>query len=206
VLKKEIAKKSLKKIKCLKSNSFRFLLTTIMSKHHQDYYSYTSPAVSSSSFPSNSAPSAPSSDAFSPPSYDEAIVTNTGATPPPTTHNLQGYVLDPGAPPFNPNVAAPTSSNVLAQPFMNTGDYGPIESHSGESSSPLLQDDETELFRGRPAPPGYSIYRAKYEKNDHGILSRDKHINKDGEALLQFLYQHNTPPKIAVRFHGNFCR
>ncbi|KAI8878508.1 hypothetical protein K501DRAFT_258479, partial [Backusella circina FSU 941] len=173
-----------------------------MSKNQQEYYSYTSPAINSSSSSSNPPPSAPGSEDFAPPSYDEAIIPTTGATLPPNRHNLQGYVLDPGAPPFNPNVPAPTSSNVLQQPFINTGDYGPVESHSDEFHSPLLSNTEPDLFRGRPAPPGYSIYKAKYQINDHGVLSRDKHINNDGEALLQFLYEHNTPPKMAVRFRG----
>ncbi|KAI9499655.1 hypothetical protein BDB00DRAFT_735220, partial [Zychaea mexicana] len=58
-------------------------------------------------------------------------------------------------------------------------------------------------FRGRPAPPGYSVYRAPYETlKDGTIQSRDTHLNHDGEALLQFLKQRNTAPLMAVRFYG----
>ncbi|KAI8969068.1 hypothetical protein BDF20DRAFT_805028, partial [Mycotypha africana] len=58
-------------------------------------------------------------------------------------------------------------------------------------------------FAGRPAPPQYSLYRATYETVKDGIISRDKHINQDGEALLQFLYQHNNkPPRMIMHFYG----
>ncbi|CAO3628725.1 unnamed protein product [Mucor hiemalis] len=87
----------------------------------------------------------------------------------------------------------------------NTSDYGPYVDHPVES--PLLGEiearrEEYQDFAGRPAPPGYSLYRAKYKTTKEGIISRDHHINNDGEALLQFLYQHNKAPRMKINFYG----
>lgn len=60
-------------------------------------------------------------------------------------------------------------------------------------------------FQGRPPPPDYSLYKAKFKTSRTGnVSSRDKHINEDGEALLQFLHQHNSPPSLIARFYGIF--
>lgn len=196
-------------------------------QQHDYYYSFTSPPTeepalsASSSRPPN--PSAPpsTSDSFlpPPPSYDDALIpSNTTVfqpAPPPNKPNYDGYVLDASSPPFNPNVMplmsmpTPDNNNNIPQ---NTGDYGLLDQddYSNRPNAPLLSDTEANYnndddpFRGRPAPPGYSLYRAKYETVRDGIISRDKHINQDGEALLQFLCQHNKPPRMKIHFYGKF--
>lgn len=201
----------------------------IMSKkqQHDYYYSFTSPPTeepasssSSSRLPNPSAPPT-TSDSFlpPPPSYDDALVPSTTSVfqpaPPPNKPNYDGYVLDASSPPFNPNVmplmSMPTPDNNTDIPH-NTSDYGlhDQDDYSNRPNAPLLSDTEAnhnntgddDLFRGRPAPPGYSLYRAKYEIVRDGIISRDKHINQDGEALLQFLCQHNKPPRMKIHFYG----
>jgi hypothetical protein len=93
----------------------------------------------------------------------------------------------------------------IPEPFNNNYDQ-PYSIPDAHVSEPLLnntiENDEDDAFRGRPSPPGYSLYRAKYEVVRDGIISRDPHINQDGEALLQFLYQHNKPPQMAIHFYG----
>ncbi|KAF7723260.1 hypothetical protein EC973_002153 [Apophysomyces ossiformis] len=156
-----------------------------MSKKLHDYY-YEHCPPSSSSTPAEPAPSAPVMDEVSTlPPYESFSQTH------PNKNSLEGYVRDHTAPihAFNPSIR-------------NTGDYDPTE--------PLLQlddeqnnsDDDNERS-GRPPPPDYSLYHAKYETQADGILSRDEHLNQDGEALAQFLYMHNTPPKMSVRFRGS---
>ena len=140
------------------------------------YYTYTSPA--SSAPPANEMPS--SSSASAPPSYEEAVGQPTDNT----TTTKPTHVPDATIPAYNPAV---------------------VPDHDNDTD-PLLQETDTENddpFRGRPAPPTYSIYRAPYETSSSGeIMTRDPHLNQDGEAILQFLRQHNTTPKMAVRFYG----
>ncbi|CDS06023.1 hypothetical protein LRAMOSA08551 [Lichtheimia ramosa] len=142
------------------------------------YYTYTSPA--SSAPPANEMPS--SSSASAPPSYEEAVGQPTDNTT--TTNNKPTHVPDATIPAYNPAV---------------------VPDHD-QVTEPLLQENDTENdnpFRGRPAPPTYSIYRAPYETSSSGeIITRDQHLNQDGEAILQFLHQHNSAPKMAVRFYG----
>ncbi|KAG0183237.1 hypothetical protein DFQ28_000107 [Apophysomyces sp. BC1034] len=134
---------------------------------------------------STSAPSAPSiEEATSPPAYEDLLrIAGPGPSPPSNKRDLAGYVRDSTTPnqAFNPSAEG-------------TGDYNPTE--------PLLQMDEEAEFQGRPPPPDYSIYRAPFQTQEEGIISRDDHLNRDGEALAQFLYEHNTPPKMSVRFYG----
>lgn len=205
---------------------FLLLLYQTMSKkqQHDYYYSFTSPPIeepassSSSRIPNPIAPLTTDTLLPPPPSYDDALVPiNTSVfqpAPPPNKPNFDGYVLDATSPPFNPNVvplvSMPTSNNNI--PY-NTGDYGQLDQNdnSNRPNAPLLlnteanyNDNDDDQFRGRPAPPGYSLYRARYEIVNDGIISRDKHINQDGEALLQFLCQHNKPPRMAIHFYGKF--
>lgn len=138
-----------------------------------------------------------------PPPYDEAIIPSSAATepsPPPNRPSYDGYVLDSSSPPFNPGLP----------PQNSTGDYGPYVDNptDGQANAPLLgniqsRSEEYEDFAGRPAPPNYSLYRAKYKTVKDGVISRDKHINQDPEALVQFLYQHNTRPRMTIHFYGN---
>ncbi|CEP13510.1 hypothetical protein [Parasitella parasitica] len=189
-------------------------------KQHDYYYSFTSPPTQEPASSSSNPSAPPTGQAYlqPPPSYDNSINTlDFQPSPPPNRTNLDGYELDASVPPFNPNIMPhmsmpmPSSNNI---PY-NTGDYGLLEqddlNNSSSSSSsgpnvPLLSafeaDNANDPFRGRPAPPGYSLYRAKYEIVKDGIISRDRHINQDGEALLQFLCQHNKPPRMLIHFYG----
>jgi hypothetical protein len=114
------------------------------------------------------------------PSYEEAILplSDTQPLPPSNRPNLEGYVLDPASAPSN------------------------LNNQSKTSNKPSIEHQEN--FQGRPSPPNYSVYRAKFKTTESCVISRDKHINRDSEALLQFLYQQNTPPKMAVRIRGKF--
>ncbi|KAI9468943.1 MAG: hypothetical protein EXX96DRAFT_99295 [Benjaminiella poitrasii] len=178
-------------------------------KQHDYYYSFTSPPIPETvSSIAESSPSAPSTDMLVLPSYDDALLpsgsTLNQPTPPPNKSNFDGYVLDDSVQPFNPNVS---TSFHMSMPMPETsrytvGDYNQT-SPTVEPDVPLLVNNEdSDSFQGRPAPPGYSLYRAKYKIVRNGVISRDKHINEDGEALLQFLYQHNKPPRMAVHFYG----
>ena len=182
--------------------------------HANYYYTYTSPSVVpslSNNNNNNTTPSAPSVDEIgssaagssssnnAPPSYDDVIqqFENSGdanAVNKPTNPSFSNdsYVRDDSytnsIPAYNP--ANIPDADEDREPLLNQGEQ-PVEQ----------QDDP---FRGRPPPPGYSIYRAPYETlKDGTIQSRDIHLNTDGEALLQFLKQRNTAPSMAVRFYGN---
>lgn len=96
-----------------------------------------------------------------------------------------------------------TSNNNMKR-FNNTGDN---DNHNNNNDNNNLQVQQQQRslrdpYLGRPPPPNYSIYRAKYETKKTGILSRDHHINHDGEALVQFLQQQNTPPRMKIKFRG----
>jgi hypothetical protein len=199
---------------------------TMSKKENDFYYSFTSPPVpsSDSSSNSNASPSAPSTnDDLEPPSYDDATLIPSSSTigasvPPPNKSNFEGYVLDSSSPPFNPNVMPMPEPVTMPVPppqetRNTTSDYGaPADIITGDDE-PLLGDTEARYdeydqfssidnFAGRPTPPRYSVYRAKYKTVKEGVISRDKHLNEDGEALLQFLYQHNKKPRMIVHFYG----
>lgn len=175
-----------------------------MSKANQAhyYYSYTSPALDV-----HNEPSAPSAeDVSQPPSYEDAIRPRPGILPETSNRKpFDGYVQDTttnAIPPYNPSSSA-SSSNPYPRPNVPEVD----EDFNGaipEDQQRLLRDDtDDQAFRGRPPPPGYAPYLAPYETlKDGSIVSRDEHLNSDGEALVQFLKQRNTPPKMAVRFRG----
>lgn len=181
-----------------------------MSKRENDfYYSFTSPSMASSS----GAPSAPpNNDELAPPSYDEAAVLSsaTKPSPPPNKLNYDGYVLDSANLPLNSNALPIPMPNALSMPMptpqeSTISDYEPYLEQSADA--PLLGDTESRIqeyenFVGRPAPPGYSLYRAKFKTVKEGIISRDRHINQDGEALVQFLHQHNSRPRMLIHFYG----
>jgi hypothetical protein len=200
-------------------------------KQHNYYYSFTSPPSeppSSSGTPS--APPTEDNDtitAVSPPGYDEAISTAPGPTshpqdysaqpqPPAKKSELSGYVRDQSIPSFNTSPSASSSSapaeeslviHVDGQQATYSPDASAIFSSTGDYDvhEPLLSSEpaeHTDPFQGRPPPPNYSVYRAHYETKKSGILSRDRHLNQDGEALAQFLQQHNNPPSMKIKFYG----
>ncbi|RUS19017.1 hypothetical protein BC937DRAFT_87873 [Endogone sp. FLAS-F59071] len=144
------------------------------------------PTTSSSpSFPSTSS-SDPFPDASAPPSYREALFNN------------EDYCV------------------------VNTPDHtfpvptAPIDAYDQElyedvttNISPLLQRQvgdadvaQSAISAGRPLPPDYSTYQAEYKESSKGIVSYDKHLNEDPEALYQFLSTHNSPPEIVIEFRG----
>ncbi|KAI8087990.1 uncharacterized protein B0P05DRAFT_584700 [Gilbertella persicaria] len=157
-----------------------------MSKKEANYYySYSSPPVQGST---TSAPTEPSGkNSAQLPSYDQA--TEHASSSSETYHAVDGYILD-------------SSAMQMPMPNTTTSDYGPYNS-TIENDAPLLAEHEdNNQFMGRPPPPNYSIHQAKYEIVRDGVVSRDSHINQDGEALLQFLYQHNKAPYLIIHFHG----
>ncbi|KAI8328401.1 hypothetical protein BD560DRAFT_441857 [Blakeslea trispora] len=158
-----------------------------MSKSQSNYYyTYSSPPLQNNS---GSSEQEVDKSLGPPPSYDQALQPPLSSSSSSYHHNtdaLEGYLLD---------------TSDTAQPGSNTSDYGPIDSSFDQSTAPLLPNDDSP-FRGRPTPPGYSVYHARHQVSKDGVLSRDKHINEDGEALVRFLHQHNTPPRLIIHFHG----
>lgn len=153
-------------------------------KHHNSQYLYTSvPADVSTSY---TAPAAPPDD-IPPPSYDEALRSSPSVSTAPIIDNsLDGYILDQSTTPCIPAESGSTGQ----QPHSHT---------TIPMATPCKQTDG---YQGRPLPPTYSIYKAEYTTTKEGVISRDVHINQDAEALMQFLYQHNTPPKMSISFYG----
>jgi hypothetical protein len=80
------------------------------------------------------------------------------------------------------------------------------DSHDDDVEVPLLGstvgDVQVDPFRDLPPPPQYSPYRATYKQKGKGVVSRDGHINEDGEALYRFLLDHNSPPAMEIKVHG----
>ncbi|ORX49866.1 hypothetical protein DM01DRAFT_1337996 [Hesseltinella vesiculosa] len=150
-------------------------------KNHDYYYSYTSPPTSASGSQS-AEPSAPSlgqtDEAMSLPSYQDAL---GGTSPLPSHSEFEGLTRDTTIPPYNPDLNSYAS--VSSPTMFNTA-------------------SKRHCFLGRPPPPGYSIYGAKFLTKKEGVISRDTHLNTDGEALVQFLQQHNTAPRLKINFHG----
>ncbi|KAI8137880.1 hypothetical protein BJV82DRAFT_633629 [Fennellomyces sp. T-0311] len=153
--------------------------------HANYYYTYTSPSAAPPSTPS--APPADdiaSSSSGAPPAYDDAVQQVTDSAIQNKVGDSSPYVRDDS---FSNSIPAYNPANI------------PDADDTADPQQPLIDDP----FRGRPPPPGYSVYRAPFETlKDGTILSRDTHLNTDGEALLQFLKQKNTAPLMAVRFHG----
>ncbi|KAI8093313.1 uncharacterized protein BX664DRAFT_329424 [Halteromyces radiatus] len=188
------------------------------------------PSSSQASAATPSAPSieevTSNSDMPSPPGYNEAIQsmdsTMPFSVPPANKPEFEGFIRDDSIPSFNPSspssstvpadtsssfpLPSPSNNNIptdtISRSILTTGDYDDPyldeEQYQDQHSQPLLRDP----FQGRPPPPNYSVYRAKYEIQSSGILSRDIHLNNDGEALAQFLHQHNNAPEMKVKFHG----
>ncbi|KAI8335925.1 hypothetical protein BC941DRAFT_429759 [Chlamydoabsidia padenii] len=177
-------------------------------KQHDFYYSFTSPPSITSE-----TPSAPPFDQVvpddastcSPPDYDEAIRSldpdMPSSAPPANKSELTGYIRDESIPCFNP--AASSSNTTNSKPTHDTGDYDGFDDHGidDDDQGPLLQEHQWPV-QEHNSPPTYSVYHAKYQVNQSGVLSRDHHLNNDGEALAQFLQQHNIPPRLKIKFYG----
>ncbi|KAI9275721.1 hypothetical protein BDA99DRAFT_496305 [Phascolomyces articulosus] len=177
--------------------------------HANYYYTYTSPSVAPPNNSNTTTPSAPSVDeigssssaaaagssSIAPPSYDDVLQEQTNynndhaQNKPSLTNNP--YVRDDS---YSNSIPAYNPANI---PDADEDHTPLLNEHSGQV------EEHQDPFRGRPPPPGYSIYRAPFETlKDGTIQSRDVHLNTDGEALLQFLKQRNTKPCMAVRFYG----
>ncbi|OBZ91470.1 hypothetical protein A0J61_00437 [Choanephora cucurbitarum] len=163
-----------------------------MSKSQSNYYyAYSSPPLQNNSGSASDQQDV-TKNSGPPPSYDEALQPPL-SSPTSNSHQnaLDGYVLDNTAPTQLPGTPS------------NTSDYGSATPNSNQDTVPLLSNHDDDLsFQGRPLPPGYSVHNAAYKTTTDGVVSRDKHINEDGEALVRFLYQHNTPPRLIIHFHG----
>ncbi|KAI9280438.1 hypothetical protein BY458DRAFT_500683 [Sporodiniella umbellata] len=131
-----------------------------------------------------------------------------------------------GKPPPQHNTFSSTSDSdhcSLPMPLpscdLNTQGYPPFPSTVENNSTTQSEDlphsaiemdqhehllAEEDQYRARPAPPGYSIYNAESKTlKDGNVVSRDKHINEDREALSQFMYRNNTKPDLFVVFYGS---
>jgi hypothetical protein len=154
-----------------------------MSKKAQhDYYYNTNYEVSG--------PSAPPIEDFTSP-FSDPIDSKTD----------NGPAFNPNVPPVSSSSLAPPHENPFYTPGpQNTGDYMPYDD-TEPLTNPFEHYQDDELL---PPPPDYSLYRAVYSTHKNGVTSRDRHINQDGEALVQFLYENNTPPRLKVKLYGQF--
>lgn len=110
-----------------------------------------------------------------------------------------------------PTSASAMNSWIRPSPNTNTNKHAQIEEEDIESDdveAPLLGhtvgDVQLDPFRDLPPPPQYSPYRATYKQKGKGVVSRDDHINEDGEALYRFLLDHNSPPAMEIKVYGNY--
>ncbi|CAO3590434.1 unnamed protein product [Absidia cylindrospora] len=83
----------------------------------------------------------------------------------------------------------------------NEGDQEPLLNAYGQQEHQIINLQPFQHENLSP-PPNYSQYDAQYQTNKTGLLSRDRHLNHDGEALAQFFQQHNIPPHMKIRFYG----
>jgi hypothetical protein len=196
-------------------------------KQHDYYYSFTSPPSIHSLSDTPSAPPIDdvlddrhhSATASSPPGYDEAVrsldpnMPFSVALPPANKHEFLGYVRDQSIPSFNPSSSSSASdtlddpqgtytpsADIFGKPIHDTGDYDDFD-----DQAPLIHTQERQLSGPPPPhhlPPTYSVYHANYQTDKTGVISRDRHLNNDGEALAQFLQQHNVPPHLKIKFYG----
>lgn len=110
-----------------------------------------------------------------------------------------------------PTSASAINSWIRPSPTTNSNKYAQVEEEDIESDdveAPLLGstvgDVQLDPFRDLPPPPQYSPYRATYKQKGKGVVSRDDHINEDGEALYRFLLDHNSPPAMEIKVYGRF--
>lgn len=75
--------------------------------------------------------------------------------------------------------------------------YAPL---LGNAVGDVNMDEYVDLTQ----PPEYAPYRATYKMKKKGVISRDHHINEDGEALFRFLLDHNSPPAMSIKVRGKY--
>ncbi|KAH7925184.1 hypothetical protein BV22DRAFT_1034293 [Leucogyrophana mollusca] len=68
-----------------------------------------------------------------------------------------------------------------------------------------FSEQETYAPPGGEEPPAFAPYEAKYSISRSGtVISHDRHLNEDGEALYRFLLsQASTPPALVLRCKGS---
>ncbi|KAG2179616.1 hypothetical protein INT44_006464 [Umbelopsis vinacea] len=108
-----------------------------------------------------------------------------------------------------PTSASAMNSWIRPSPNTTSDKHVPDEEEdlqSDDVEAPLLGNTGDALvdpFRDLPPPPQYAPYRATYKQKGKGVVSRDDHINEDGEALYRFLLDHNSPPAMEIKVHGS---
>jgi len=123
------------------------------------------------------------------------IHTNDDKKTDPATEPLIGsssHVLPEEAPPpsFQESIAAGAGpSSVLQSP------YSYFDGN--------LADSDVYVPQGGEEPPPFTPYQAEFFVSGDSIVSHDRHLNEDGEALYRFLLSHaETPPTFYVHLRG----
>ncbi|RUP49053.1 hypothetical protein BC936DRAFT_143377 [Jimgerdemannia flammicorona] len=170
-----------------KNYSFTFSATTSATTSKK----IPAPANHPPEFPPDA--SASSSNPFpdvasAPPSYEDAV------------HNTEepSYVVIPDFG-LTPLPSAPTLLDAHDRDLYDDINADDVPLLSGESDMAAEQSSSVVEV----SPPGYSIYQAEFQTDPRGVVSWDKHLNEDPEALYQFLVTHNSRPGMHVDFHGH---
>ncbi|KAI0936401.1 hypothetical protein AcW1_000653 [Taiwanofungus camphoratus] len=77
---------------------------------------------------------------------------------------------------------------------------------AGKYGSHFTEPDVFVPLGGEEPPPEFTPYDAKYfvSGSSEDIVSHDRHLNEDGEALYRFLLSHSqTPPTVFIHLHGS---
>jgi hypothetical protein len=138
----------------------------------------------------------------------------------PSVDDIEPISEQSGAPPPSYKAGAESQEQPSSASVMNSW-IRPTFNHTNNKQIPLeeedIQSDDVEApllgstvgdvqvdpFSGLPPPPQYAPYLATYKQKGKGVVSRDDHINEDGEALYRFLLDHNSPPAMEIKLHGN---
>ncbi|KAI8074594.1 hypothetical protein BC940DRAFT_315199 [Gongronella butleri] len=160
------------------------------------------------------------------PSYEDAIAEPCALAPDVALPSaaLDGFVRDESLPLPNPSQHPFMASRARAQqqqqqreqsssydnelhgaialPMTANDEYLANDDDQNDQAPLLTEPQPADPFHGRPFPPSYCIYSASYEVKREGVHSRDTHLNTDPEALVQFFQQHNTQPRLQVKFYG----
>ncbi|KAH9919089.1 uncharacterized protein B0H18DRAFT_1029115 [Fomitopsis serialis] len=122
-------------------------------------------------------------------------------------HNDDDKKTDPATEPL-----IGSSSHVLPEEAPPPSFQESIAAGAGPSSalqSPYsyfngnLADSEVYVPQGGEEPPPFTPYQAEFFVSGDSIVSHDRHLNEDGEALYRFLLSHaETPPTFYVHLRG----
>jgi len=99
-----------------------------------------------------------------------------------------------------PSLDRPSTSTISPPSFEeSTGIHAPSYSSQFGSSDLFIPQG------GEEPPPEFTPYEAEFfVSGDSGdIVSHDRHLNQDGEALYRFLLSHSQiPPTVCLHLHG----